>query len=367
MKGEPEGIREKREDESYVEYYLSESTNDYSDLTEAGYRSAWNNLESWADEQGYNLDEIDNEKAEEFADFLEENIKENVAGRYLNSVSTIVDWLIIEADEADYNPYKPYLNRFDTGSNSEKIEVKLPRLRQAVQDARQYRIELFVYLVLLLKTGLRAAEALNLDLRDIHLDHPIADVMPTPRKEILNYPDSLYVDSSISKGKVHNGEERRFSNKPHSSRTIPIDQELKNVLVWWIGMLPPTTSPAKPLISKVSSIEASRPSKAIVQVWVTKWAREHDLNAPDQKHYGVDSHWCRHWFTTMLRANINPDEVVLGSPKEYVEGLRGDSPDGVIETYTQRWEELRDEDDKAYREVYEDNIPLLLVDPKSGQ
>jgi hypothetical protein len=58
--------------------------------------------------------------------------------------------------------------------------------------------------------------------------------------------------------------------------------------------------------------------------------------------------------------------VPLGSAKEYAQGLRGDTDDSVIDTYTQDWD--ISEDDKSYAEVYRDNIPALLNDPhESGE
>ena len=55
----------------------------------------------------------------------------------------------------------------------------------------------------------------------------------------------------------------------------------------------------------------------------------------------------------------------MGGAKEYVQGLRGDTDDDVIDTYTQEWDTLRLDDDPEYREVYEDAMPQLLIPPQS--
>lgn len=364
MIGESEGVRDKKEDESYIDYFINESDQDYAESSKPTIRTSWNKLLKWAEEEGYSLEEIDRSEADEFGDYLEEDdsIKESTAYDYVITIINVVDWLALEAKLADYNPYTHLQYRFASeNGQTEKIEIKLPELRQALQEALQFRIELFVYLMISLKCGLRKSETINLDLRDIHLDHPISGGMPEPRKEIYNYPDTLYVDSSISEGEKHNGETRKCGNKPKSFRKVPIDQELKDVVVWWIAMLPPTTSPAKPLLRKTIDPEARRPSPSTITEMVTGWAREQGFNNPEKKHFGVDSHWCRHWFSTQLRARIDSNEVPLGSPTEYVEGLRGDTRDSVIETYTQDWKEVQNQGEKSYREVYEDNIPLLLV------
>ncbi len=366
MRGEPETIRPRRDDESLVEYYLDETTRPLAEGTKNGYRYAWNRLEDWANDNGYTIGEMGKSEVEKMCEDWEQDsdIQEHVAYGYINKISRVVSWLVNNTNEANYNPYEDYEFYFDPGRDdgeTSKLEVSTSELRELLQDVLQYRIEIFVYLFIALKTGMRSGEIINLDLRDIHLDHPISKSMPTPRIDILNHPDTIYVDSSISEGRSHNGEVRSCSNKPKSTRKIPIDEELKNVLVWWIGMLHTTTSQANPLLRKVTDPEGERISQPTVTRYVSEWARENEMNAPGMKHFGVDSHWCRHWFSTMLRARIDEGEVPIGTAKEYVQGLRGDSEDGVIATYTQEWEEAIEDDGKDYSEVYEDNIPQLLM------
>lgn len=360
MRGEVEEIRPRRDNESLVEYYLSE-TNDSVDHpeTQKGYRTAWNTYTSWLEDNNYHIGEIRVEEAEEFRDYLIEKLNGGGPQLYFSRVKKTVEWLT-NTEQATHNPFDK-IDEPDYTRDSSKMEVGLDNLRAAVLDARSQSIELFVYIVMALKTGLRAAEIVNLDLRDIHLDHPISDEMPDPRTEIYNYPDALYVDSDIDKERAHNGEERRNGNKKNSHREVPIDKELKQVLVWWIAMLPPSDSPAKPLLRQITDPDGERFLKATMQQKTTDWARRNDLNSVTMKHFGVDSHWCRHWFSTLLQARIDDEEVIVGSAKGYVEGLRGDSEDSTIDTYTHEWEQLREEDNKSYREVYEDNIPKLFT------
>lgn len=360
MKGDVEEIRARKDGESLVNYYLSESDEGkaYGPKTKDGYRTSWSTYTDWAEGNDLDLADIEKEEAIEYKKHLLDKLNGESPSHYFGHVSKIIAWLT-ETEEADFNPFAN-VRPPEQPKTTSKMEVGLDELRKAVLDARNRSIVLFVYLVIALKTGLRASEIANLDLRDIHLDHPISKVMPDPRREIYNYPDTLYVDSAITKGEVHNGEERKNGNKKRSTRQVPIDEELKSVLVWWIGMLPPTTSPAKPLMRKINDPDGERYTKDPLQKRVKQWTRSNNLNSSDMKHFGVDSHWCRHWFTTTLRARIDPDEVPIGSPAGYVEGLRGDSSDSVIETYTHEWSELT-EGKKAYREVYEDNIPQLFV------
>lgn len=362
MKGEYEGVRSRRDGETYVEYYLDH--HNLEESSEGNYRSAWNRLERWCNENEHDVDEMNRARVESLCEDWEndDELSNGTAQAYIRHISKLVDWLVAETDEASYNPYRPFRTYFSTEKNgTEKIEIPDSKLKTALRDAKRFRIELFIYLTLLLKTGMRSAEAINLDLRDINLNHPISEKMPPCRTEIRNHPDTIYIDSSIRKGKEHNGEIRQQANKKDSTRKIPVDKELKNTLVWWVAMLPPTTSPAKPLLRKVTDTESRRISASQVQELVTEWSRRNDMNSKEMKHFGVDSHWCRHWFSTRMQANISPSEVPIGTPKDYVKGLRGDTDTDTIATYTQEWKQVEELSNKSYREVYEDNVPKLFT------
>jgi len=68
-----------------------------------------------------------------------------------------------------------------------------------------------VLIVTLLKTGMRVGELCNLDLRDLTLSDPEIEAAfeTEPRPQLDTRPDSLYVDSAPSRGRVVNGENGR--------------------------------------------------------------------------------------------------------------------------------------------------------------
>lgn len=374
MIGERNDIRDREEGESYVEYFLDHV--DLQEQTESTYRVSWNRLAEFAERKEYPIEKIGEERAREFCDELkqDDDLKEKIAERYVNRISLVVDWLI-ENGKADYNPYSPFLPSartrsngyfdYDTESSTEKLEVPLNELRDAIQSIS--RPELLVYVVLLVKTGIRMSEALNIDYEDIHLDHPIADRMPQPRREILNKPDTLYIDSSINQGEEYRGEKRERGNKPDSSRAIPIDQELKDTLVWWIAMTTPSSSGTNPLFTVTSNRHGERLHSSTLRDLLREWAVEHEFHGENMAHFGVSAHWFRHWLSTILRSRISEDEVIMGSVKDYVAGLRGDSDNSTIATYTQEWDQIKKDGDKTYRQVYEDNIPQLFVNTEDQE
>lgn len=212
-----------------------------------------------------------------------------------------------------------------------------------------------VVVVLLVKTGVREGEAYNIDLRDLHIeDQRVKNILPSPRSEIKNKPDSLYIPHDISKGDVYNGEKRLKGNKRDRSTTIPIDDELKDAMIYWLAVRPPANSPAKPLFTSVEAqgegqIYGDRiSSRGVYRRVITKAESEGLWESPgkrgDQSTPNVRPHYFRHFFTTHCRERMD-DRVV--------EFIRGDVGDKTMDDYTHNW------GNKVERE-YRENIYKIL-------
>jgi len=356
--------RPRRDDESLLEYYLEFRGEEIEPGTKKNYTGAWNHLQQFLEQEDYTLSEITKTEAVEWCQYLRTlDIQENVAEGNVDLVKKMIDDLKQTPEIGSGNPFQEALdtNPFSyDDSPPNKLDVPLSSLRRAIFNI-DHPLNLFVFVVLL-KTGLRLSE-LNLDERDVHLDRPIAAALDAPRTEIRDKPNTIYVDSSISEGDTVNSEVRRHGNKPKSYREIPLDEETVDLFEWYLGLAPTSKSPANPIVrifgqSGVSTKEmGDRLGKQGIYHRVVGIAEEHRWDVKD----GVTPHWFRHWFTTQLRARIDNDEVPIGSVKEYVQGLRGDTDDDVIDTYTHNWE--IDNGSKSYAEVYRDNIPTLLADP----
>lgn len=113
--------------------------------------------------------------------------------------------------------------------------------------------QLFAIVVLLAKTGIRLGELINLDLRDINLDHHRAQqLLSQPRTELEGKPDSLFVSSEITAGDVVNGDKRRQGTLRTRDTIIPLDDEAKQVLLDWLAIRPPCPTDATPLFNLTS-------------------------------------------------------------------------------------------------------------------
>lgn len=356
--------RPRRDDESLLDYYLNFRGQELETRSKEKFKTAWTHLQRFLEQEDYRLPEMGKTEASEWCEFLRtQDMQENVAEKYVDTIRQMIDDLKQTPEVGSGNPFQEALNTdpFSYDDSTNKLEVPFGVLRRAIFNI-DHPLTLFVFVVLL-KTGLRCAELSNLDERDVNLDRPIAAALDAPRPEIRDKPNTIYVDSSISEGDTVNGEVRKDGNKPKSYREIPLDEETVDLFEWYFGLAPTSKSPANPIVRIFSN--SGRSGKEVgdrmgpfgIYNRIVGIAEEHNWDVKG----GVTPHWCRHWFTTHLRAHIDDNEVPIGSAKEYVQGLRGDSDESVIDTYTHEWD--IDDEGKSYPEIYRDNIPTLLADP----
>lgn len=202
-------------------------------------------------------------------------------------------------------------------------------------------------IITMLKTGLRVGELCNLDLRDLALtDDSSAVYQPGGRGRLSNRPNSLFVDSEISRGDDINGERRAASNKRKRATVVPVDDELQTTLQCWLAIRPDAISPAEPLFLSTGSSWGERLTPSMVSSLVTKHARSMGwYRAGGDATENVTSHYFRHFFTTHLRDRTGDRGIV-----KY---LRGDVADDIIDTYTHNW-------GNRVRERYLENIYEVL-------
>lgn len=353
MKGKREKYDDLREDETFFEFFERHTNKEnYS-----AYSTAYSHFHNFLEKENIEVTEVGDKEAEKFCEYLQEervkknHLSEKIAHQYVRYLATIFKWFIRNTDYVDWEPFSDIQQEgyfeFDD-RDTKKRDIPLNELRELIWTIENPSI--FTIFILMLKTGLRVQEAVNLELEDINLDHPINYRMPRPRSEIANLSDTLYVDSSKS------------GNKENSYREVPIDEELKRVLAWHIAITPPATDSSNPLFVDLMTMDTAYTQLTVSTIanhW-HDWIGDTEYYIEPQHELNLHPHWCRHWFTTVLRANIDNDDVLLGSPEDYVGGLRGDTGDSIIDTYSHNWESLREENDPSWREIYLDAMPSFL-------
>lgn len=355
MKGTREKYNNLNEYDTLLDFYIENTSLEEYEC----HNTAYSYLKTFCEAEGIEVEQITDEDAIRFCKHLKSQCSpeplemgQKTAKGYVQVLSRIFRWIVNNTNHLDWEPFSDAMDEvsFDFDARGKKkLELSHDELSELIYDIQSPTLLLLV--VLLLKTGLRIGEATNLRQRDINLDHPVSRFMPSTRRELAGLPDTLYVDSSYS------------GNKPHSYREIPIDSELKQTMVWYIMLQPPKTEQSPHLLVDMYSRSTRYTGLSLSQVRnrFMDWAKRNDVWIEPYHHKNLHPHWCRHWFTTVLRANIDSDDVVLGDAEDYIGGLRGDSDDSIIDTYTQNWEVVRTDEDLSYREIYTDAMPHLLT------
>ncbi|WP_126664671.1 tyrosine-type recombinase/integrase [Haloterrigena salifodinae] len=234
----------------------------------------------------------------------------------------------------DENPMTVVLEEMNESieSNPTRRDVTLPEMRSFVGEIRHPLHRAIV--TTLLKTGIRAGELCNLDLIDLHLDHEAQTWQP--RAHIAGRPDSLFIATEHTYGRESGGERRTASNKRKRETVVPIDEELKEVLIRWLAVRPDTPSSAPsapatgPLFVGTADSWGERLTPDIVHHVVEGYARDRGwYRTGGGAAENVTPHYFRHFFTTHLRDRTGDRGIV-----QY---LRGDVASDVIDTYTHNW------------------------------
>jgi site-specific recombinase XerD len=252
---------------------------------------------------------------------------------------------MVEVGAFETNPMGLVMEEMDESINTDpaRRDVSIEEMRSFLGSI-DHPLERAVVLTLL-KTGMRAGELCNLDLRDLHLAECSVPTGPVGI-QVSGRPDSLFVPATPSRGEEYNGEERTASNKRKRDTTIPIDEELGATLERYLAIRPDTTSAADPLFVSTSGRWGKRLTPDMVHHIVEDHAREHgwyrDGGGVEEN---VTPHYFRHFFTTHMRDRIGDRGVV-----KY---LRGDVAQDVIDTYTHDWGD-------RIRSVYLANVYCLL-------
>jgi integrase len=224
----------------------------------------------------------------------------------------------------DENPMTLVMEELDEeiSTDPNRRDVSIPEMRTFVQSIGHPLASAVV--MTLLKTGMRAGELCNLDLRDLHLEGlcvPTGSVRP----QLEGRSNALFVASEPSRGTESNGEVRETSNKRKRDTVIPVDEELRGVLEQWLAVRPDPRSSANPLFTSTARNWGKRLDGSDVHHLVTSRTAEwgwYETGAGAGEN--VTPHYFRHFFTTHLR-----DRTGDRGGGKY---LRGDVATDVIDT-----------------------------------
>lgn len=358
---------EKQPDESLVDFYCRLRNGEIGTSTQGQYYTAWSRLQDFISDEHpeKSVFDLDMDEVRDWYDYLrDDDVSGDVQYNYASALAKMMDDLrrrnYISGDGAPFARAREK-HSFNLGPERKNPEIGYQEMTDGVPRLKHPRS--FSVILTFCKTGLRISELHNLDERDVHLDHPISGELDSPRDEIADKPNSIYVDSTIREGKEYNGELRDAGNKPDSTRTIPIDDETVSTLAWYCAGSDSSPSPANPLFRSTSGQKGglgSRMGIPSIRYTVNDFCEVIDLDTSDGGSEKVTPHFFRHWYTTQMRSRIDEEEVPIGSVKEFVQGLRGDSEEGAIGTYTHEWTDGIEADVPPYPVIVRKNLPKFF-------
>lgn len=225
------------------------------------------------------------------------------ASCYFTALQSFYDFLLFE-EIIDKNPVeavrKRYLQSYKAqkGHTHQLISVEdAARLVDSMVDIRNKCI-----LMLLLKTGIRCKELVELDVGDVDLRGGRIALKPTPKR---------------------------------TNRVVFFDEEAAELLRRWLKVRAHRVADGEAALFASSQGRLQKYGVAGVLRNAAKRLGLHDASSPDmEKHFSP--HSCRHFYTTMLDRN--------GMEREHIQFLRGDVGKDVIDIYIHNdLEEIRKE------------------------
>lgn len=349
------------EDEDIVDFYIRLRGEEINGETAHNVRLAFGALNEYTELKEIQLTQMRKEDVLDWCNWLltGRGIRASTADNYFG----IVTRAIIKLKKDNYiggkgSPFEDARKSspFDYEAGAVWPEIEYGVFTDAVNEI-EHHPRTFTEIVTMCKTGLRVAELVNMDERDINIDHPISDILASPRREIANKTNVVYVDSSIEAGQEHNGEVRAKSNKSQSTRKIPIDNELVDTLAWYMALRPQRSGEGQPVF-----ISRRNPNDRIgtdaVRDDIKTFAEKHGFNDG----LSISPHFFRHWYVTQMRNNLSmiESDELPGTPKRIVKGLRGDSDDDTIDIYTHDWSDGLEIDLPSTEKIVREQIPKFF-------
>ncbi|MFC6953489.1 site-specific integrase [Halorubellus litoreus] len=281
--------------------------------------------------EGISAEEIDTPEARRFANNLEDQHESNTAGSYLSTLNKIYEWMR-DKGIINRNPFRIVTRDRDfTKGYRRRRDISVSEMGSFLKRGFSNPLLLAVF-TMLAKTGMRVGEIVNLDLRDVYLDHPkVQQCYPARRTELDGRPDTIYVTNEIDMGTEYRNEIRKAGNKRKRVTFFPIDPELKQILVYYLNTRPTVDVVERPFFVGQGGITKrlnQRLTPATVQGQLRERASAEGWRDGKYNPQNVTPHYFRHFFTTHAKRRM--DELT-------VKYLRGDKGDDVMDRYTHNW------------------------------
>lgn len=311
-------------------------------LASEAYDCHWTNIDS----PEVDYDDIDplprNVTPQVAEDFLVELVKNYAAKTQETTFADLkqaYDWCENRVESVAINPFQMVKKKWKEERNDWLIEstegrnphiLSLEEARDVVRAWDSFRSQ--TVQLTLAKYPRRVGGVSNLDICDVHLDHPGCDW--DIHQNIRRWPDHILFRSD----KRASEDGRNTGNKTKTDAKYPIDEELKQFLLAYLTRRHTIMSPDEPLFLGSQGGRLSGDGMAHV---FTAHAKEqgHYYGANDDDN--LNPHYWRHWGTSWYEDQFGGDKDTSGytSLTDY---LRGDSRGEIKSLYNNYTEAKRD-------------------------
>lgn len=247
----------------------------------------------------------------------------------------------------DYNPIdkvlEDYPNILDDITDRSSTIYSKSAIKEVIEEQHPANM---VVTMTMLKTTRRIGGIVNLDCYDVHLDHPAADW--NVHQVIRDKPDHIHFGPGASQGEIHRGEVRRDGQKTKTRVAVPMDQELKDFLVWYCLIRRSSDFDGAFFINPRNVQHGKRLSSPAYRDHLRPIVKEKGYYFGDRDPDNMRPHYWRHWSTTKMRDRID-DGIV-----DY---FRGDKK-STADTYNHYTEEKAN--------IWTQNIPKFYEPYTNG-
>ena len=259
----------------------------------------------------------------------EQDNSKNTVGVKLGTLSRVFRYFQSEPafpHPTDFNPFDAAKGKIDLNGDDPKEPRPIPleELRSVLQNEVKH-VRDRALIVMQFKLGLRASEAANIKLSEIHIANA---ELQEHYEELGTHPALEGRPNAVF---IPHDRERNKSERP---RVLPLDDELRRVLLQYLLCRPDNGEPWL-FLSKSGGKKVVHTN--INDVWKKYFRPEY---GPNERYRGVSSHYGRHYFTTWF-------SIEREWQRDLIKYLRGDRQSGgkirstrdAIDSYIHAWYE----------------------------
>jgi hypothetical protein len=271
---------------------------------------------------------IDQEDAEDFLKDLTDALSADTQNNTVNTLTTAYSWLASKTEGVDADPFTYVLDVegkdiLDTSQGRDAYMIPIEEARYYIRDWERPRYSCINQIAA--KYTRRVGGISNLDIEDINIDHPAC--------QWTVHPDIRHRDDHIlfRQEKAESDLGRNSGNKTSTTAKYPLDQELKQSLLWYLATRPDPEDPTEPLFLSTRYERESAESISHRFIEKSKEITQRDdgpkcwYEPNDDDNLNI--HYWRHWATTWYQDQTGDQALV-----DY---LRGDTGSGSSANYDQ--------------------------------